>query len=272
MSFVAATIVLLLAFVAYLTKGYGRNGKVALLVGLGIFVVFSSIEVGLGLITGDGVNDSVFFHIRTGLGGGDVTQYLPHLGAALVVVAAAALGAFKFHHHLKGGGLAPSKVWDLSVGALVGASIVFHPVTLSTLSYLFRFSFAQQHTQGFHFPNARAGQGQTKNRVMVYLEGLERTYFDDRLFPGLTSELKKLESQATTYTDVGQTIGTGFTIGGMVASQCGAPLILSGGENSMQVNRFLAGATCLSDILADHGYEQRFVGGASLEFAGKGAF
>ena len=113
MSFVAATIVLLLAFVAYLTKGYGKNAKVALLVGLGIFVVFSIFEVGLGLITGDGVNDSVFFHIRTGLGGGDVTQYLPHLGAALVVVAAATFGAFKFHTHLKGGGLAPSNEYGI---------------------------------------------------------------------------------------------------------------------------------------------------------------
>jgi len=69
-----------------------------------------------------------------------------------------------------------------------------------------------------------------------------------------------------------QTTGASFTIGGMVASQCGVPLILSGGANSMRVNQFLSAAQCLGDILSRADYQTAYLGGASIEFAGKGAF
>ena len=104
------------------------------------------------------------------------------------------------------------------------------------------------------------------------MESVERTYFDEELFPDLVPNLKALEAQSTSFTDMSQTIGTGFTIGGMVASQCGVPLILSGGANSMRVNQFLSGADCMGDILSEANYQTAYLGGASIEFAGKGAF
>ncbi len=121
-------------------------------------------------------------------------------------------------------------------------------------------------------PPSQSQPANPRNLVVLYLEGLEKTYFDNELFPGLITQLRELEDRATSFTDVGQTIGTGFTVGGMVASQCGAPLILSGSVNSMRVNRFLAGAVCLGDVLAEVGYDLTYMGGASLDFAGKGAF
>jgi sulfatase-like protein len=85
--------------------------------------------------------------------------------------------------------------------------------------------------------------------------------------------LRELEGIGTSFTNVDQTEGTTFTIGGMVGSQCGIPLVTSSGANSMSgMGRFLPEAVCVGDLLSARGYHMAFVGGASLRFAGKGEF
>ena len=39
-----------------------------------------------------------------------------------------------------------------------------------------------------------------RNVVFIYAEGLERTYFDETLFPGLINKLRVLESKGTYFT------------------------------------------------------------------------
>ncbi len=70
-----ATVSLLLAFVVFVTKGFGRWLGDVLLGTLLLFFVFTAGELAIGQITGNGFDDSVFFHLRTGIGGGDWTQY-----------------------------------------------------------------------------------------------------------------------------------------------------------------------------------------------------
>nr|MCH9659877.1 sulfatase-like hydrolase/transferase [Bacteroidota bacterium] len=113
-----------------------------------------------------------------------------------------------------------------------------------------------------------------KNLVFIYLESLEKVYTDERIFPGLTPNLNKLSQSGLTFNHMVQTEGTGWTIGGMVASQCGTPLLYGPGlgNNDILQNGFLNKATCLGDILKLAGYYQVFLGGASAEFAGKGSF
>ncbi|RYE49666.1 MAG: hypothetical protein EOP48_20740, partial [Sphingobacteriales bacterium] len=93
-------------------------------------------------------------------------------------------------------------------------------------------------------------------------------------FPGLTPNLKVLASKSLDFTNISQVGATGWTIAGMVASQCGFPLITTGsGGNSMRdVPKFLPGAKCLGDVLASEGYQLEFMGGADPYFAGKGKF
>lgn len=115
------------------------------------------------------------------------------------------------------------------------------------------------------------------NIVYLYLEGLEQTYFDESLFPGLLPRLNRIRSQGLSFSDIRQVYGTGWTIAGMVASQCGIPLVTTSPHQSMNnsmagMDDFLSGATCLGDILHGYGYTLAYLGGASLEFAGKGKF
>ncbi len=86
--------------------------------------------------------------------------------------------------------------------------------------------------------------------------------------------LGSLEEESVSFTNVSQVYGTGWTIAGMVASQCGIPLVTpNGNRNSMSgMDQFLPGAECIGDILDETGYDLNYMGGAILDFAGKGKF
>ncbi len=113
-----------------------------------------------------------------------------------------------------------------------------------------------------------------KNVLLIYLESLEEIYTDERVFPGLTPHLNRLKQSGLTFRHMRQSEGTGWTVAGMVASQCGTPLLSgygSEGNNILQTG-FLNQAVCLGDILKQAGYYQVYLGGASTQFAGKGHF
>jgi phosphoglycerol transferase len=67
--------------------------------------------------------------------------------------------------------------------------------------------------------------------------------------------------------------GTDYTIAGMVASQCGIPLFAPfEGNASASGLQLLPAEYLLGDILKNSGYENYFVQGANLRFAGKDVF
>jgi phosphoglycerol transferase len=117
-------------------------------------------------------------------------------------------------------------------------------------------------------------RGELKNLVFIYVESLEGTYLDPTVFPGLTPNLGALLTESWHFTDIGQAEGTGWTIAGMVASQCGTPPFLPAADEeiSLESASYLPGATCMGDIMKDAGYYLEYLGGASLEFAEKGNF
>lgn len=253
--------------------GYARWLTLAVQGGTLAFVMLCGIELGLRQITGEGVNDAVFYHMKTGLGGGDISQYATSILGVVASIAAVSIALWKGNKWLQPGGQKRVVQWDASILAFIIGALLVHPVSTATISHVMRFALVEQQTDRFHDPALPSDPPQNpRNLVIIYLESLERTYMDTSRFAGLTPRLSALEEQAISFTEIGQTTGAGFTIGGMVASQCGVPLILSGGANSMQVSRFMSGATCLGDILSEANYTLSFLGGASVEFAGKGAF
>ena len=112
--------------------------------------------------------------------------------------------------------------------------------------------------------------------VYIYLEGSDRRFLDPDLAPKAAVALRDLERQGLSLTGIRQVAGTGWSIAGMVASQCGVPLMPRGflSNNILESidESFLPGVTCLSDLLARQGYQQTFVMGAEAKFAGTAAF
>jgi phosphoglycerol transferase len=113
-----------------------------------------------------------------------------------------------------------------------------------------------------------------RNLVLIYLESVEQNYFDETLFPGLMPNLSKLKDDAIWFEDVHQYPGTGWTIAGLVSSQCGVPLLSDGHGNRIleAVDNPFRQITCLAEFLKDDGYDTAYLGGATLNFAGKGRF
>lgn len=112
--------------------------------------------------------------------------------------------------------------------------------------------------------------------VYFYLEGMDRRFLDPALGPETASILRTLEDQGLSFTNIREVAGTGWSIAGYVASQCGVPLLPQGNLANDIIEsigeRFLPGVTCLGDLLAERGYQQTFVMGAEGKFAGTVAF
>jgi phosphoglycerol transferase len=112
-----------------------------------------------------------------------------------------------------------------------------------------------------------------KSLVLIYVEGFETTYSDAALFQrNLLQRLTTFADSSISFNKFTQVSGTGWTIAGLVATQCGIPLksvtVFGDNRQGEVINQFLSGAKCLSDILAENGYHNVYMKGASLHFGG----
>lgn len=225
-------------------------------------------------LSGRGIDDATWYHLTYGLQGAGFGEFkgvivagcvLLLLGTAACAAAALAGRSARRHRPVLAAGaclaalvaIAPNPAWRDIAGHL-------RPAAPETASFrrLYRKPFIEP-TQATH-----------PNLVFIHVESVERTYFDESIFPGLTPRLRELEAQGTSFTDVRQIGMTGYTIAGIVASQCGIPLSALGfeGNRMASMDRYLPGAVSLSDLLNRQGYHLIYMGGAPLWFAGKGTF
>lgn len=113
------------------------------------------------------------------------------------------------------------------------------------------------------------------NLIVLYLESTEGTYTDESRFGDAYDDLEQLGERGVVFHGVRQIEDTGWTTAGMITSQCGTPLIPAGlfeGEPSAPLEHIIPGVDCLGDLLDAQGYRQVYMGGASIDFAGKGIF
>lgn len=112
-----------------------------------------------------------------------------------------------------------------------------------------------------------------KNLVLIYVESFESTYQEKALFgKNLLNPLSAYQKQGVSFEKHEQMPGTGWTIAGIVSTQCGVPLklltVLDGNKQGNFLKYFLPNAICLSDVLHANGYKNVFLNGPRLEFAG----
>lgn len=261
------------ALVLWRKAATSRPLAVLAAVGLLAVLLLSPAYVAIDRLTGSGIDASVIYHLRAGFEGAGLRAFagLAAWSAAAVLACLAAAGlAYRL---IRSDSPLPHPGPRLIAGlALLAAAVWVNPATgdLTRLAASARQSTAPVGPvpPGF-VPVERAGfTGPKRNLVLLYLESVERSYLDETRFPGLMPNLSALEAEAVSFTDLTEVEEAGWTIAGMVASQCGMPLVGSGAG----VDRFLPGATCLGDLLAPEGYDLAYLGGADLDFAGKGTF
>ena len=109
------------------------------------------------------------------------------------------------------------------------------------------------------------------NVVLVFLEGAEATYGTSGLFGDAYEPLHRLGRQGRVFEGVAQVETIGHSIAGMVAAQCGLPLVPNGlvpTKRAGQRGGFLPGHLCLGDVLAEQGYVSEFIVGAAVDYGG----
>lgn len=115
---------------------------------------------------------------------------------------------------------------------------------------------------------------QKKNLILIYMESTEGTLKKLPVSPPVFGDLVPFENKGTSFSAIGQTYGTGYTMAGLVATQCGMPLLTVGllSTFSFEDIGIIPGALCLGDILSAQGYRVEYMGGASANFGAKGLF
>lgn len=127
-------------------------------------------------------------------------------------------------------------------------------------------------------PGAQQWQppAQAPDVLIVFVESLDEEYVhpshpDAPLLPRLT----QLRDDLQTLGSLRNLSGASWTMGGIFTALCGLPLQPVGlmSRNTLEYStRFFSGGRCLTDVMAQLGWDISFYGGASLKFAGKGQF
>lgn len=271
------------------------RSRLALVLGvLGfVYIFFWGLWLVSDRMTGVGINQSVVFHLFSGTHGADYSQFGTEIALAVgffalaVALLALALGVGwrsgkATRHSLSLGNARHRRPSGVAVPLVLGCLLVgagwltspWHRDILDLANSYARLNGDdEKRLQALYAGEPRA-VGTDKNLVVLYLESVESTYFDEDLFPGLLPNLRRLREASTYFTGIAQTPGAGWTIAGLVNTQCGVPLATPGPDvNDMgRVRQFLPKAKCLAEHLADNGFRTVYLGGASGEFAGKGRF
>ena len=237
------------------------------LVFLGVFYFFN-------YLSGDGLNEAVIFHIVHGISGFGVDEYIfpGILLFSFILFATLLIRVMSSKLNYK------SKKFDSFNGLILVCailSLVINPLINDLTNVIsFKNNYADTDTNKYLSKSDIKLIKNSKNIIFLYLEQFEQTYTDESLFPGLTPNLNRLKNQAVTFTNIISPKATNWTIAGMVASQCGIPLItnIEVANNMGGMDKFLSSARCIGDILADNSYNLHYINGSNLEFAGKGKF
>ncbi|WP_435929407.1 phosphatidylglycerol--membrane-oligosaccharide glycerophosphotransferase [Dryocola sp. BD613] len=267
------SISLFVAAIAVYAAKAGRNfwWFSSILLILTLYIVLNVTLVASNYFTGEGINDAVLYTLTSSLTGAGIGKYvLPGLGvlAGLVVIFGLLtwiLRRRKHPHHFGYSLLAVALAL-----ASVDASSAFRQVVelVKSQTRTGESDFAAY----YKTPHGVINHPKL-NLVYIYGESLERTYFQPELFPDLAPELTGLKDSGMDFSHTGQLPGTDYTIAGMVSSQCGIPLFAPfEGNSSASMSSFFPKNVCLGDILKASGYENYFMQGADLRFAGKDVF
>lgn len=164
----------------------------------------------------------------------------------------------------------------IPIGLLIfSALVIANKVAL--WSYLQNHEVSEFIDQNYVAPKNITAPKNKLNLVLIYVESLEKGYSDAGVMGrDLLADLNDATKTGYRFGSLLQTTGTGWTMAGIVSSQCGIPLkstsLFNVAAQKEKEKSFLPHAICLGDILYDNGYRNVFMGGASLYFAAKGSF
>ena len=285
------------------TSRVGRAARV-----VGIVLVYIALWVGITLLlAGIGIRlmwvdisvDQMMLNIVTinADGGGGLVVWIAVLGFGLLpILITLGIWFLRFRRRRRrertAGATQPRRpsVWRRSLSGVLVALVVVGGATafVSTVrvgQYVKSANSEYDITDYYRAPEVTnaAAKDEHKNLVLIYIESGEATLSDTTLFE--KDPFKPLEKSAAlddgwkSIENFQQYEGGGWTMAGIVSTQCGIPLKSNGtltgqvGMNKVDgVETYLGSQVCLGNVLKGQGYDNVFMGGAKGAFAGKGTY
>ncbi len=224
-------------------------------------------------LSGDGINNATLYHLKAGMEGAGVSDFRGRIATCVLLLLGSLLplalpGMRRF---LRAG---DGRAATAGFAVAMCVAIVASPLYADGMRLYRQSRPANAAAVASEYVVPQQALASRKNIVWIYGESLERTYLDPEAFPGLMPNIARLAGEGLDFRGIASDEGSGWTIGGMVSSQCGVPLTTSrGDENSLdRMSSFLPEARCLGDYLRTQGYRSEFVGGADGAFAAKTRF
>ena len=227
------------------------------------YVLYTSAYFVADYFTDDGINSAVIYHLKYGLNGAGWAEYSSLIISVFALVIFNLILIYKFR----------SKKTNTKLSFIF---LILAFLTSPTSINLYKLNSNNTNTNNTEFKKyfkqssiSNQKHNNTHNLIYIYLESLEKTYFDQKLFPNLLPNLTALKKYGIELTNIKQVTDTGWTVAGMTANECGVPLSIDGEGNSMSgVDSFLDSAVCIGDLLKSQNYNLSYISGTTANFAG----
>lgn len=230
--------------------------------------------------TGKGIDDSVIFHIKNALSFSVALQFYKTILLTISAMLATLLILYLLYTHAikkniekkKSGFL--NSVLNISYLSLAFFSLLAHPALQDAYVIYKEYRVIQgDDILGKYLSDTENAVSKLKPRsfVYLYLESLDQIFFDEEKFPKLLPNLKETLGKGKKINGIYQAPMTGWTMAGIVSTQCGLPLFRMATANTYSTEQQKR-TTCVGDILSENNYYLSFMGGADVTFTGKGEF
>ncbi len=245
-----------------------------------IFALLTTLFYIANFFTGDGITFDVLSHLNGHSFSAAMYAFETYQKIALLIFA---LFIIIFIAAPRTQTVKATRNWIYIAGILL--MFCLHPFVTSSASLFYQLGMSEpsevtlqtlenNHLSDDLIEQARQTIDTPPNVLLIYLESMERTYFDNRYYSGLMTDLEDLSKEALDFTDARMPWGATHTIAGMIASLCGVPINAprGGSHQSGGSDVYMPKAQCLGDITRKLGYYNLFYQGAKLDFSNKGGF
>lgn len=228
------------------------------------------VYIFINSLTGRGIDEAAIFHVGVIF---DAKVWLQFWEISLLVIILAIISFilfYKFSKKRRSRGEV-RMIWLAHTSLFLG--LLFHPAT-SDIHRIVKDIYTNHGPDILGIELERQTDSvqaiNPRSFVYLYLESLDQVFLDEKKFPGLMPELSKIIKKSGQINGLHQAPMTGWTMAGLVSTQCGLPLARAA-TSALNVTRNSI-PICVGDILKEHDYYLSFMGGADLTFVGKGLF
>lgn len=240
----------------YLSKRFIYSKSIAILIMLTLSLAWYVSND----FTGNGIDDSFIYTITNSVNGVPIIENIKYVIICSVIILFSLFVIIFIKKQTKNKSVFFDFLFFINI-------ILFFTISTPSknIQSLFKESKENSNIEVNYITNDEIYNSVDGNYIFIIAESLERS-FKNLNGNNYLEKISALDNQVD-FSNIGYVRGSGWTIAGHVNLICGLPLIGTGNAAD-KINTFLPKATCFSDIIKNHGYDNIYISGSNTNFAG----